>query len=367
MSHMIRRTYALAFASLAIAAAPLAAQDGHEGHNHGTPPATPPRIQAAPETLQMSWSDPAFAEIAEMLTGSWKTARPVAMLNGEPGDTSDVIMSVAPARLSTLPDALYIETARADSPDQPYRAAFLQLYRRQGEVRMRTLEVRDPNNPINNLLLGMWAVPQYMPDIPRDAMIATLDLEFTKTDDGWVGETPYPYPTALGGAFEMTSRMKLTEGRIESADRGYNADGDVVWGASEGDTYVFEPTASPLAVDTHELGVITITLRDRDTPEAVDGDTVTFQYTGWLTNGQMFDTSRRQGARPYEYTLPASAIEGWNIATFGMTEGDWHKFIVPSELGYGPSSAAGGRIPPNSTLIFEAELVNVRKANPEGE
>ncbi|MDQ7013440.1 MAG: CpcT/CpeT family chromophore lyase [Planctomycetota bacterium] len=367
MSHLIRRTYALAFASLAIAAAPLAAQDGHEGHDHGAQPAIPARTQTAPETLQMSWSDPTFAEIAELLTGSWKTTQPVAMLNGEAGATSDVIMSVAPARLSTLPDAFYVETARADSPDQPYRAAFLQLYRRQGEIRMRTLEVRDPNNPMNNLLIGMWAVPQYMPDIPRDAMIATLDLEFTQTPDGWVGESPYPYPTALGGAFEMTSRMKLTNGRIETADRGYNADGNVVWGASEGDTYVFEPIASPFAVETDDMGVVTIMLRDEDTPELADGDTVAFQYTGWLTNGLMFDTSRRQSGRMFQYTLPAAAIEGWNIATYGMTEGDWKKFIVPSDLGYGPSSAAGGRIPPNSTLIFEAELVGVTKATPQGE
>jgi hypothetical protein len=349
------RLSVLALAGLMLSAAPLAAQDV-------TSSGTQPALDA--QSFEMTWSDPAFDEIAGMLMGSWKTTSPVAQID-DPSATSDVIMSFGPAKISSLPNALYVETARADSPDQPYRAAFLQFYRRQGEIRMRTLEVRDPNNPINNLLIGMWAIPNFMPDVSRDAMIATLDMEFTKTADGWVGETPYPYPTAIGGATEMTSRMAITDGRIETGDRGLNADGNVVWGAGQDSAYFFERVESPFALETDSMGVIMLTLRDEPTADLVDGDTVAFQYTGWLTNGSMFDTSRRQGGRPYQYTLPASAVEGWNIGTFGMTEGDWKKFIVPSDLGYGPSSAAGGRIPANSTLIFEAELSGVRKADSE--
>lgn len=347
------RLSVLALAALMTAAAPLAAQDDASA---GTQPA------AEAAAFEMTWSDPAFGEIANTLIGSWKTTSPVAQMDDE-SKTSNIVMSFGPAKLSSLPNALYVETARADTPDQPYRAAFLQFYRRQGAIRMRTLEVRDQNNPINNLLIGMWALPQFIPDIPRDAMIATLDMEFTKTSDGWVGETPYPYPTAIGGATEMTSRMKVSKGRIETADRGLNADGNIVWGAGQGGAYTFEPVEAPFALETNDLGVIMLTLRDAPTPEPVDGDTVAFSYTGWVTSGQLFDTSRRQGGRPYQYTLPANAIEGWNLATAGMSEGDWKKFIVPSDLGYGPSSAAGGRITPHSTLIFEAELVGVRQAS----
>lgn len=356
----MHKTHTLALTALLLAAAPLAAQN--DGQNQAQTQARPGQAaDQQPETLEqfeMAWSDPAFAEIADMLTGSWKTVEPVAQFRDQ-SQSAEVIMSIGPAPMDTLPDALYIETARADAPDQPYRTAFLQLYRRQGEIRMRTLEIRDPNSPVNNMLVGMWTVPQFIPDVPRDALIATLDLEFEKTRDGWVAETPYPYPTAVGGAVEMTSRTTLTPGRIETADRGYDASGNVVWGADEGDAYVFEPTESPFAVDRHELGLITITLRDLATAPPSQGDTVAFQYSGWLTTGQLFDTSRRSGARPLQYAIPGNLIEGWNLATEGMSEGDWRKFIVPSELGYGPSSAAGGRIPGGSTLIFEAELVGV--------
>jgi FKBP-type peptidyl-prolyl cis-trans isomerase FkpA len=308
---------------------------------------------------EMNWSDSDFAEIAGLLTGTWKTTSPVDLFDGS-GEQAEIVMSIAPAPLSTLPDALYVETARADAPDRPYRAAFLQLYWRQGEIRMRTLEVRDPNSPVNNLLIGMWAAPGLMPDIPREAMIATLDLTLTRSGDGWVGRTPYPYPSALGEAVEMTSRMQIGPGRLVTADRGYDAEGKVVWGAGEGDAYTFAPAEPPFVAEARHLGLVVITLRDEESPVPVEGDTVAFQYTGWLTNGQMFDTSRRQGARPLQYTIPGNLIEGWNIATEGMSQGDWRKFIVPPELGYGSSSAAGGNIPANSTLIFEAELVGAR-------
>lgn len=343
------RKCSLIFAGLALFAA------SHAAAQESAPVAQP---IADGQDSGITWSDPEFAEIAGMLTGSWKTTAAVAQADDR-SLTSEVVMSIAPVKLTQLPDALYAETSRADTPAEPYRAVFLQLYRRQGEIRMRTLEVRDQNNPINNMMLGLWAVPEYFPNIPAAGMIATLDLEFRRTSNGWVAETPHPYPTALHGATEMTSRMTLTADRVETADRGYNPDGNVVWGADDGDTYVFEPINSPILVETNDYGLITLTLRDEPTEVPVDGDTVAFQYTGWLTNGFMFDTSRRPNGRPYQYQLPANAIEGWNQATKGMSQGDWRKFIVPSDLGYGPSTAAGGRIPANSTLVFEAELANV--------
>lgn len=311
-----------------------------------------------------AWTDPEFEAIGAALTGSWKTTKAVAQF-GDASESSDVIMSIAPARVTQLPNALYVETARADSPDHPYRAAFLQLYKHSGKTRIRTLEVRDPNSPLNNLLVGLWAAPEYLPDISRDALIATLDMDVTKVGDGWVAETPYPYPTALGGAFEMTSRMKIAPGRIETGDRGYDADGKIIWGASEGDKYVFEPTPAPFHVDRNEMGLIVITLRDNADGEAAqEGDTIAFQYTGWLTDGTMFDTSRRQGKRPLQYVSPGNMIEGWTLATEGMSRGDWRKFIVPAALAWGPSSAAGGMIPANSTVMFEAECVFLQPAAP---
>lgn len=355
----MKKTQIVALVGLLLVSSPLVVTGQEHDHSH--------EAQPAAGFEGMVWTDPDFATIADMLIGSWGTTAPVAQF-GESGVLTNVVMSIGPAKLSTLPDALYIETARADSVDRPYRSAFLQFYRRQGRIRLRTLEIRDPNHPINNLLIGMWALPEFMPDISRDQMIATLDLEFTGVDGGWIGETPYPYPTATGGAVEMTSRLKVTPGGIETADRGFDAEGNVVWGADKNDRYSFTRRPSPFTIDRHELGLVSITLRDDPSGIAPsDGDTVAFQYTGWLTDGTMFDTSRRQGKAPLEYALPGNLIEGWMIATRGMTQGDWRKFVVPPDLGYGASSAGGGRIPANSTLIFEAELVGVRPAiEPDG-
>jgi hypothetical protein len=335
-------------AALAQAGAPQPAQ-----------PAQPVAEPAVP-----TWSEEEFASIAELLTGSWRTTGPVGDV-----EPTDVVMSIAPVKLTTLPDALYLEIARSDTLDRPYTKSFLQLYRRQGEIRMRTLEVRDPNSDVQNLLIGMWAAPEFMPDVDIKELLGTLDLELKRSGDGWVGETPYPYPTAVKGAVEMTSRIEIAPGRLQTADRGYDADGNVVWGASEGEHYVFEPTEPPFQVERDELGVVIITLRDDTGGEPfVEGDTVAFQYTGWLTDGTMFQTSRRQGNRPLQYQAPQppqGLIEGWKIATAGMSRGDWRKFVVPSELGFGPSSAGGGLIPPDATLIFETELVHVQPAAQE--
>ncbi len=347
----MRRMHVLA-AGAALAApalAPAWAQDAE------------PRAQAAPAPI--TWSEPEFGRIAGALSGSWKTTEAV----GEE-EPVEICMSIAPVRLEALPDAMYVEIARADSLDRPYTRSFFQLYRRQGAIRMRTLELRDPNSDLQNMVTGLWTVPEHMPQIQMEALRGTLDLEIVASGGGWVGETPYPYPNATKGAVEMTSNITIAPDRLETADRGYDADGNVVWGSSEGESYVFERIEPYFQVERTELGVVSITLHDDTTEPAFgDGDSVAFQYTGWLTDGTMFDTSRRQGKRPLQYQVPGSLIEGWKLATEGMSKGDWRKFIVPAELGYGPSGAGGGMIPPNATLIFEAELVFVQPATPDDE
>jgi len=62
--------------------------------------------------------------------------------------------------------------------------------------------------------------------------------------------------------------------------------------------------------------------------------------------------------------LPGQLIQGWKLAVDGMGKGDWRKFILPPDLGYGLSGAGGGVIPPQSTLIFEAACVNVAPPPP---
>jgi len=92
--------------------------------------------------------------------------------------------------------------------------------------------------------------------------------------------------------------------------------------------------------------------------QAVAGKKVKVHYTGYLLNGQKFDSSVDRG-QPFEFTLgQGQVIPGWDEGIAMMKVGGKAKLIIPSKLGYG-SRGAGQSIPPNSTLVFEVELLEV--------
>jgi peptidylprolyl isomerase len=92
--------------------------------------------------------------------------------------------------------------------------------------------------------------------------------------------------------------------------------------------------------------------------EAVAGKKITVNYTGTLTNGTKFDSSLNPGRTPFEFTLGAGeVIQGWDQGFAGMKIGGKRKLTIPPSLGYGATDM--GLIPPNSTLIFEVELLGV--------
>lgn len=89
------------------------------------------------------------------------------------------------------------------------------------------------------------------------------------------------------------------------------------------------------------------------------GQQVIVHYTGWLTNGDKFDSSKDRND-PFQFPLGRrNVIAGWDEGVQGMKIGGVRKLTIPPELGYG-ARGAGGVIPPNATLVFEVELLGVR-------
>jgi FKBP-type peptidyl-prolyl cis-trans isomerase FkpA len=101
--------------------------------------------------------------------------------------------------------------------------------------------------------------------------------------------------------------------------------------------------------------------------DAVAGKRLTVNYTGWLhdssktdNKGTQFDSSLGAGRSPFTFTLGAGqVIKGWDQGFAGMKVGGQRRLVIPPELGYG-ASGSGGVIPPNATLVFDVELLDVQ-------
>ncbi|HEX3082202.1 MAG TPA: FKBP-type peptidyl-prolyl cis-trans isomerase [Candidatus Saccharimonadia bacterium] len=91
--------------------------------------------------------------------------------------------------------------------------------------------------------------------------------------------------------------------------------------------------------------------------EAAASSTVTVKYTGTLADGTVFDSTDKHGGDPISFPL-SSVIKGWQQGIPGMKVGGKRKLVIPPDLAYGSQGTAG--IPPNSTLTFEIELIDVK-------
>ncbi|MEM9595278.1 MAG: FKBP-type peptidyl-prolyl cis-trans isomerase [Acidobacteriota bacterium] len=111
-------------------------------------------------------------------------------------------------------------------------------------------------------------------------------------------------------------------------------------------------TANPSGLQYQDLEI-------GDGAVAQAGQQASVHYTGWLTDGTKFDSSLDRGT-PFEFPLDGGmVIKGWDEGVQGMRVGGKRKLVIPPELGYGPRGA-GGVIPPNATLVFEVELLDLK-------
>src|SRR5678809_145256 len=89
------------------------------------------------------------------------------------------------------------------------------------------------------------------------------------------------------------------------------------------------------------------------------GQIAVVHYTGWLTDGTKFDSSKDRG-QPFEFPIGQHrVIAGWDEGVATMKVGGKRKLTIPSELGYG-ARGAGNVIPPNATLVFDVELLGLK-------
>jgi FKBP-type peptidyl-prolyl cis-trans isomerase FkpA len=127
-----------------------------------------------------------------------------------------------------------------------------------------------------------------------------------------------------------------------------------------GDSTATSPTILPFAEFSQT------DLRVGTGAEATVGKQVTVHYTGWLYDPRLPEQKDRQfetsaGRAPYTFTLGAGqVIRGWDQGVVGMKVGGQRRLIIPPDLAYGPAGAGNGLIPPNATLVFDVELLDVQ-------
>lgn len=128
-----------------------------------------------------------------------------------------------------------------------------------------------------------------------------------------------------------------------------------------------EPAATPAASSSNITSLQSNDVKVGAGAEAVAGKTVSVHYTGWLydekaadKHGNKFDSSHDRD-EPFEFTLGGGqVIQGWDQGVAGMKVGGQRTLTIPASLAYGETGAGGGLIPPNATLVFDVELLDVK-------
>jgi len=210
----------------------------------------------------------------------------------------------------------------------------------------------DKHSVFGNCVLGqdvvdaMAAVPMKGPSSPSNpASIPLEDIMLTKVTIVPTGDDAkaFDWESVWSDREAITARIKAKQEEammagLEGVCESFGADLAKAQSTSSGLRYI---------VTQEGTG---------DSPTA--GQTISAHYTGCLTNGQKFDSSRDRGS-PFQTQIGVGrVIKGWDEAFLDMKVGEKRVLIIPPDLGYG-ARGAGGAIPPNATLVFDVELLDV--------
>jgi len=196
------------------------------------------------------------------------------------------------------------------------------------------------------MLVGMPGKDRLFPDKSKGDRSA-IDV---KTD----GKSARSLGAASGSA-GTTGATDVGQDNRVPADGGGGSGGQAARQSSGKDT-----TAS-----INDTGTMTTELKIEKTAEGTgdqvtkQGDTITVNYTGTLTDGTKFDSSLNPGRTPFSFTIgEGMVIKGWDQGLLDMKVGEKRKLTIPASLGYGASGQ--GSILPNATLIFDVELLSIK-------
>ena len=131
-----------------------------------------------------------------------------------------------------------------------------------------------------------------------------------------------------------------------------------VSGSPESLTYAKELDVHLDHMTKKPSGLYVLDVKEGSGPTVSAGQVAQVHYTGWLVNGEQFDSS--VGGSPREFAVgQAQVLAGWDAGVAGMKVGGKRRLVIPPELAYGAEGYPGA-IPPSATLVFDVELMGIR-------